>query len=193
MIYESGNGTLFRDEELAIDQLGTLPDSGHAECYSLWRQATANRQGLLPARGSFHPEKAPHAMGRIAVWAVCNGGADFEMLLRPSKLDNLFRPSRGLSRVSAIQNMAYRSILLAHFGQGVRDHQPHIWRITVSAPPYAPCTYNRLCLPFSADGNKVDHIYTLTEFSAITLEVLASLIQQFDPLLPAAPAMKNHG
>lgn len=181
MRFDIGSGAYFSDEELPLTSLADLPFAGHLQCHDLWRTA-ASGSVTLPKRTSFHPEKAPQARGRIAVWTVLNGGADFEMTIQPTRLENLYRTSPGRILVSTLKSAAYRDLLSSHFRVVAADGLPHLWRIFIETPVTPSRHYNRLCLPYSDTGGQVDHIITCTEFATETLEVLRAVIPDFQHL-----------
>lgn len=180
MRVEAGGGAVFWDEELSPAQLAQMADRSLIDTLSAWQALQTARDKPLPSRKQFFPETVLSAKGRLSLWMVQDGGADFEMIVQSSRTMMLYRLPPGKITVSGISNEGYKALMTAHYTNACKQRVPLATRVYLDRPNLQTVSYDRLVLPFAEDGEKADYLLTCADFSLETAHAIRETIPEFN-------------
>lgn len=184
MRVEAGDGAFFWDEELSPSQLAQLSDPSLIDTLTAWQQLQVARGDGLPSRKLFFPESVPSARGRLSLWVVREGGADFEMIVQSSRTMMLYHLLPGKITVSGLSNEGYKTLMMAHYTHACNRRTPLATRIYLERTNQPTVYYDRLVLPFAEDGVHADYLLTCADFTLETAQAIRDTIPDFNQQSP---------
>jgi hypothetical protein len=184
MRVEAGDGAFFWDEELSQPLLAQLTDQSLADTLAAWQQLKAARGDGLPSRKLFFPESVPSARGRLTLWIVRDGGADFEMIVQSSRTMMLYHLLPGKITVGGLSNAGYEALIMAHYTYALNHRMPFATRIYLERTGQPTVYYDRLVLPFAEDGVHTDYLLTCADFTLEAAQAIRDTIPDFNQQSP---------
>ncbi len=132
---------------------------------SFWQKEA--RDGRLPLRSSFRPEDFPKAIGDLALIEVTEGG-EFLYRVTAGHVLNRVRLDRPLRTLSELEPPAYRDLVKQHFELVLAERIP-VRHVIAYPTTDSEMIYERLILPFSREGERVDYLLCLSTLSDLEI------------------------
>lgn len=124
--------------------------------YLLWSERCRGRR--MPCRSDIETPKLGPWLGRIHLLEVIDGGHDFKYLVFGTQIGQHFDLEM-TGRFVSDWHEPIRSAGFATYRRIVQERRPYLIRQNEPAKGRMLCNH-RLILPFSQDGEAVDHILT---------------------------------
>ncbi len=130
--------------------------AGFAELYRAWEEARARRGGALPAWGDLDPERLAACRDNLMLLEVIDGGRDYRYLVYGRGIARHFGRDMTGRRTSELPPRAAR-LFIEIYQRILRERVPYFSR-SEAAASVSVAYWDRLMLPLSDDGERIDRI-----------------------------------